>query len=852
MAEFKKEDWYEDEFINAPLQVKKNLLEMLDVAKQVIATGPKVEAALNHAKTISDLNKQTAALTDTQDKMNDVQSRIVTVTNDYIKSQKKLSLEEIELAKVTKATEVATARQSKAYIDQKKVLDQVNKTTKEKTALGDKESKTLTAQNASIKELSAALSKNRAAYEALSGAEKRNSKEGKELLAVIQQQDKELKTLKSEIGQNQLKVGDYEGAMKGLKDELKAAKDELAGIALTLGEGSPEFVKASQKAGDLQNQLNAIQEASKDLSGGSGFEKAGDQLSRFVGQFKAGDFKGATATLKGLSSTVRGLTFKESIAGAGGFVKAIGAIGKAIFTNPLFLVAATVVGIGVAVAKLKDRVPFLTKAFDLLGQGIDFVVQKGKEFSDWALGSEFIAGDRAEAQAEASKKEIEAIRERYDFEIAKAEAAGKETTEIEKRKNAAIEKEARRALAELNKLENRTPEQVELIKEFVKIAQDGRNEDLLNEVKHQKELQDLRDKAAEERAKKEEAAWNERKKRLAEEAAAFKLGLKDQREQAAKDFGKINDEINKGVKGRFEKLLKSLVPVANTIIDYGQVIRNRWIEGLEKVQQFLNTFGNAVGDLFAAITAGRIQDIDEEQKASEQQNKKQIEDEKDRLAKQLQDETLTAEQRDQLKVESDKRTRALEQANEERQLQFEARRRAALRKQAIYEKALALSQAIIAGALAVVKALPVIPLSVAAGALAAIQVAAIAARPIPAAEKGIEGHKGGPIIAGEKGQELVKIPGRKPMLTDSKATLYNLPAGTSIEPHEKTMQYLARIGSVPERLDRSYDGTKELKRELRAINNTIKNKKEWQLRGFVTGYKQGSTHIKYVNSLSNR
>ena len=178
-------------------------------------------------------------------------------------------------------------------------------------------------------------------------------------------------------------------------------------------------------------------------------------------------------------------------------------------------------------------------------------------------------------------------------------------------------------------------------------------------------------------------------------------------------------------------------------------------------------------------------------KAQEESTKKQVEEEKDALAERLEDETLTAEQRDQLKVTSDKRQRALEKQNEDRQIAFEARRKAALRKQAIYEKALALSQAVIAGALAVVRALPVIPLALAAGAFAALQIAAIVARPIPAAEKGIKGHKGGPIIAGEAGAELVKMPGNRYALTDAQATVYDLPRGTDIIPHEETMKMLA-------------------------------------------------------------
>ncbi len=853
MAEFKKSEWWEDEFIKAPLDVKKNLLSMLETAKQVIKIGPDIEKALNHSKTIGELTKQTDKLVKAETDMTTVQKQLVIVTDQYAKSNKKLSLEEIELAKVTKATEVAVAKQSKAVIEQKKVLDSVNKTTKEKTALGEKDAKTINATNASIKELSAALAKNRSDYDALTSAEKRNSKEGKELLATIQAQDSELKGLKKQMGQNQLEVGNYEGAMKGLKDELKASKDELAGIAATLGMSSPEYIAAAKRAGELKDEFNDINESIKDLSGGSGFERAGDQSKRFIQQFKAGDLKGATGTLKGLASTIQGLTFKESIAGAGGFTKALGAIGKAILTNPLFLLAAAIVGIGVAINALKDKVPFLTKVFDAVGTAIDFVVEKGKEFSDWALGSSFIADEKAQAIADAAQKEVDAIRERYDDEIAIAEAAGKDVADLERKKQEAILKEAEKGIVALSKIQNQSEEQKEQYQAFLTIVKNANRDIQVEEGKHQVELQKARDAAAKERLAKENAAWEERKKRLAEEAAAFKLGLADQRKLAERDFGKIGEGIDKGIKARTEALLKAIVPVTKTVLT---TVRDRWEDTLTKIGDAFAQWSQAIGGLFRALTAGRIADIDKQQKASELASNKRVKEEKDRLAAQLEDETLTAEERDQLKVRSDARVRAIEEQQEKRQIDFEARRRAAIRRQAIFEKAIALTQAVIDGAAAVVAQLKVvgagIGLAIAAGAMAALKVATIAATPIPAAEKGMASHKGGLIIAGEKGRERIKVPGRKPFLSADKATLYDLPAGTSIDTHEKTMQQLASIQGITERLDREFETNRKIEKKLDAINNTIKNKREHVIKGQVTGYREGGTRAKYIESHRNR
>lgn len=275
---------------------------------------------------------------------------------------------------------------------------------------------------------------------------------------------------------------------------------------------------------------------------------------------------------------------------------------------------------------------------------------------------------------------------------------------------------------------------------------------------------------------------------------------------------------------------------------------------LTKLQKIFGDFSAAIGDLFASFTERRLQKIDEESAASEEALESQLEREDKAVKRRLANETLTDEQKKQIEEASATRKEALEKAEEARQIAFEERRRREVRKQAIYEKAVALAQATIAGALAVVKALPLIPLAIAAGALAAIQIAAIATRPIPAAEKGIKNHKGGLILAGEKGAELVKMPGNKTALTDSTPTIYDLPAGTEIIPHDQTMRILAMNSlshNSNERRIEHYDYTR-IERGLNRINKTIMGKPSVIVEGRITGSIQNATRIKYFDSLRNK
>src|SRR5688572_1888973 len=194
----------------------------------------------------------------------------------------------------------------------------------------------------------AALNSNRIAYSSLRTEAERNSKVGKELLKTIQDQGKKLE----ENGGVTVK---YASATAQLRKELKSTRDEMVVIAQTLGEDSAEFQEAALKAGELQDKLGDIADASKVVSGDTAFEKMGAQVGLLSGKLRTLDFKGAATQLKGLTTTVQGLTFKESINGLGGFVKGIGGLGKVLLTNPIFLLATAIITITLVLNELKDK-----------------------------------------------------------------------------------------------------------------------------------------------------------------------------------------------------------------------------------------------------------------------------------------------------------------------------------------------------------------------------------------------------------------------------------------------------------------------------------------------------------------
>lgn len=905
-----------------------------------------------------------------------------------------LTLAQQELFKIQKQITTVQARNNAEYIKETKVLDSVKKSLKEKTALGDRDARTINAQNASIKELGAALIKNRAAYESLTSAEERNSEEGKSLLAVIQAQDADLKALKDSVGQNYLEVGKYDKALKGLKDQLKAAKDEMAGIAAELGTGSAEFIEASQKAGELQDQMNGINDAAKALSA-SPFENIGNSLGQVGSKLKNLDFKGASVAAKQLVGATKAMTFKEAIAGAGDFGKTMLSLGKALLLNPLFLIASVVIGIGAAMLKLKDVSPLVSKGFDIIGDAIDRVVQIGKDFLDWIGLTTFAADEKAAAIIDGAKKEIDAISKRYDQEIKIVSAAGKETLDLEIKKNKDVIAEATKGLVALDGIRRRyngklNEEQQKAWDEYVAIIAEANTEIQALQAAHDKEMADK----AKERALREQGdAFKlaqfllqnqiEKNKRLAENEQAniddriaaseevdklrrelaklekdyalkeedltasgrkaiyakFQQDLTDITREGAETRNALTkeviDEDRKNLAKRIEDQKKAIQEEAEirtraldneieaiqkAVLDgnltrkegdkeiadakkaflddqvrieieamekvlniqglsaeeqaiiqkqlfklrkdlteayYEQVgegeksLLDQMREVIPKIQELYQGFTGAISNMFSSVTERRLQELDAESAANEEALDEQLEREEKAVKQRLANELLTDEQKKSIEEVAEARKAALQKEAERREQQIEARRRKEARKAAILNKAIALGEAVIAGALAVVKALPAIPLAIAVGAIAAINIAAIAARPIPAAAKGMKNHKGGPILVGEKGAELYFTP-KGVGLTPSTATVMDLPANTEVVTHNETMRRLAGAGLAASDLDRRPENNKEVVGILKKINHTIENKKEVSVEGRVTGYRQGGSHVKYVDSLRNK
>jgi hypothetical protein len=104
----------------------------------------------------------------------------------------------------------------------------------------------------------------------------------------------------------------------------------------------------------------------------------------------------------------------------------------------------------------------------------------------------------------------------------------------------------------------------------------------------------------------------------------------------------------------------------------------------------------------------------------------------------------------------------------------------------------------------------------------AIQIAAIAATPLPSYEKGTSFAKGGTSLVGEKGHELIIDPSGRSFMSPDNPSLIDLKRGSKVFTHNETMRFLAQ----PERV--VYVGGQQIDNKdvilaLKEVNQSIKS-----------------------------
>jgi hypothetical protein len=196
---------------------------------------------------------------------------------------------------------------------------------------------------------------------------------------------------------------DADKSIKQIKQSLKDLKNVKAGDKL-FDDAQKAAVKYREKLDDIKDAAGA--------AAGSGVEKLTSSMNLLKDGFLNADPGKLSIAMKGL-----------------------GAAMKAI---PIFLIVEGIKWLVENFEKLANSGGIIGKVFSFIGDVIGTVIQAFKDLSDWLGITNFAVEDNAEKTIEAAKATEAATTARYDSEIKMAKAAGKDTVDIEIKKQQAI------------------------------------------------------------------------------------------------------------------------------------------------------------------------------------------------------------------------------------------------------------------------------------------------------------------------------------------------------------------------------------------------------------------------------
>jgi predicted phage tail protein len=164
--------------------------------------------------------------------------------------------------------------------------------------------------------------------------------------------------------------------VKSLKAELRETIDQLQRTEL----GTEAFDKLNQKAAELKDKMAEVNEQVAVFATGSKYEQVSNSLGEIGAGLRDLDFDRVTNGAKLFAKTSKSITFKDAIGSLKQMGSAFVSIGKAILTNPLFLIVAVVGAIIGAIIALLDELGILKIILRQLVMLLDGLSNNSKTF----------------------------------------------------------------------------------------------------------------------------------------------------------------------------------------------------------------------------------------------------------------------------------------------------------------------------------------------------------------------------------------------------------------------------------------------------------------------------------------
>lgn len=361
-------------------------------------------------------------------------------------------------------------------------------------------------------------------------------------------------------------MADATSNVKNLKQELRDAIRLAQQLSQTPG---PEFDAAVANAAQLRDQLNDVNEQIGVLTAGSKFEAMGNSIGDVGSKIMSLDFEGASESAKRLVELGKTITFSEAIKGVKDLGSTFLSLGKALLTNPLFLIAAAIAGIIAMIVKVLDKLGVLKKITEAVGAVFEWLwglvegaitaitdffgitSEKERQLTEQMQKSADQAEKNAKNMEARSKTAIQAL----DNEIRMTQLSGESTEDAERKKVYWIQQTAlarakadREALQIARRKGELDEEEIAKLKETYeasKLAAKQASDDIKYfEAKTLKDKQDARDKDLKAQQEAGKKAAEIRRGVLAEIRAAEKEFNDSQLSDEQREINAVNDKYN--------------------------------------------------------------------------------------------------------------------------------------------------------------------------------------------------------------------------------------------------------------------------------------------------------------------
>jgi hypothetical protein len=384
--------------------------------------------------------------------------------------------------------------------------------------------------------------------------------------------------------------------VKNFRQQIKELTNELQ--TTQLSKTSAEYLA-------LKNRLEQLKDAQKDFNeeiganAGPAFESAGNNLNNLRTRLSSLDFGGAADSINGLAKNVKGLNFSGATEGLSAFGKSILNLGKALLTNPIFLIGGVIALIVTNFDKLANVVPLVGLAFEAIGKVVGFVKDAITGFTD-AIGLTSVAAadavDSAIGNLEDKQKTLDNARR---LAVANAEKTGGDVAAINKKYQDKQISENDNLINQVNALEKRG---VKLTEEQLSARKKAIEANTEIAIKNAETEAEAVQKAREETAKAEEAAQ--------QKAAADALAAQQRAKQRADAIKAAEKEVTDALKSAQEERYQ------NTLTAEGKELRQN-----ELKYDALAEKAGKNSELLAQIEADRLKS---EQEIRDQYAKEEI------------------------------------------------------------------------------------------------------------------------------------------------------------------------------------------------------------------------------------